>query len=162
MKKKRLLAFVLIILGLGVLSVIYPYLTGEKQIIKNYELEDCFVERIIDGDTLVCSNIVNNITIRLLGINTPEKGEFYYQEAKDFLRQLENKEVKILRDFDDLGKYGRTLRYIFYEDRFVNIEILEQGYGVAFMTENLVYEDKLLRAEEVAKEGCFGVWMGKC
>ena len=66
---KRVLIFLIIIILLGALSVFYPYLTGEKQINPvEYEKERCFVNRIIDGDTLVC----NNETIRLLGINNIE------------------------------------------------------------------------------------------
>ena len=68
-------------------------------------------------------------TIRLLGIDTPEKGEEYYQEAKDYLLIVEGKDVNILRDWDDLGKYYRKLRYIFYENRLINVEIVEKGLG---------------------------------
>ncbi len=66
---KRVLVFLLIILVLVVLSVFYPYLTGEKSFGSvDYEKEQCFVNRVIDGDTLVC----NNDTIRLLGIDNKE------------------------------------------------------------------------------------------
>ena len=59
----------IIIILLGVLSVLYPYLTGEKTINPvEYEQETAFVTRVIDGDTLVC----NNETIRLLGIDNKE------------------------------------------------------------------------------------------
>jgi micrococcal nuclease len=155
--KKRLLIFILIIILLGLLSVFYPE-EGLSFTKNNYEKEKCFVDRIIDGDTLVC----NNETIRLLGIDTPEKGESYFQEAKDYLSFVDGKEIEILRDWDDLGKYKRKLRYVFYEDRLINIEIVEQGLAVAFMTEGLIYEDKLFRAEEVAKENCLGLWKAEC
>jgi len=157
---KRLLIFLIIIIILGVLSVFYPYLTGEKTIKPvEYERETIFVERVIDGDTLVDSN---GTVYRLLGINTPEKGEEDYQEAKDFLMLVEDKEVEILRDWDDLGKYKRKLRYIFYQNRFINLEIIEQGLGIAFMTDDLKYEDKILIAEKFAQENCFGVWESQC
>src|SRR3989344_2735987 len=42
---------------------------------------EVFIERVIDGDTIVS----NGTSIRLLGINTPERGEKYYEEAKSFL-----------------------------------------------------------------------------
>lgn len=154
MKNRKLIIFLLIIIGLAVFSVYYPDIIERNTLDKNYEKEKCFVNRIIDGDTLVC----NNETIRLLGIDTPEKGEYYYEEAKDFLKNVENKEVYVLRDWDDLGKYYRKLRYVFYEDRLINIEILENGFGKSFMTENLKYEDKLKKAEEFAKENKKGLW----
>ena len=156
---KRFLVFVGIIFLLGLLSVYYPYLTGEVVFdSKDYEKEKCFVNRVIDGDTLVC----DNETIRLLGIDTPEKGEEYYQEAKDFLKQVENENIEILRDWEDLGKYKRKLRYVFYNGRLINIELLEQGLAKAFIIEDLKYKDKILKAEKFAKENCLGLWEKSC
>ncbi len=156
---KRVLIFIGIILGLSLLSIFYPYLTGEAVFDSvAYEKEKCFVNRVIDGDTLVC----DNETIRLLGIDTPEKGEEYYQEAKDFLKQFENENIEILRDWEDLGKYKRKLRYIFYKGRLINIEILEQGLAKAFIIEDLEYKDKILKAEKFAKENCIGLWEESC
>jgi len=163
MSIKRPLIFIVIVIFLGVLSVFYPYLTGEKSINPvEYEKEQAFVTRVIDGDTLVYE--INNIsyTCRLLGIDTPERGEEYYQEAKDYLAIVQGKEVEILRDWEDLGKYYRKLRYIFYKDRLINIEILEQGLGRAYYYEDLVYEEKLLRAEKMARDSCFGIWEEEC
>jgi micrococcal nuclease len=157
--KKRLLIFLIILILLFGLAYFYPYLNGEKEIFPvKYEKEKCFVDRIIDGDTLVC----NNETIRLLGIDTPEKGEKYFQEAKDYLSFVDKKEIEILRDWDDLGKYKRKLRYVFYGDRLINVEIVEQGLAIAFMTENLIYEDKIFSAEEIAKKNCLGLWEDGC
>ena len=156
---KRVLIFIGIIILLGLLSVYYPKLTGEEDWKnKEYEKESCFVDRVIDGDTLVC----NNDTIRLLGIDTSEKEEEYYQEAKDFLKQVEGKDVEILRDWEDLGKYKRKLRYVFYEGRLINIEILEKGLGKAFIIEDLKYKDKILIAEKFAKDNCLMVWVDSC
>ena len=92
MQYKRLIIFFLIIIGLGILSVYYPYLTGEVVYGEDldsglYKKESVFVTRVIDGDTIE----TENSTIRLLGINTPERGKEYYGEAKDFLKQIENK-----------------------------------------------------------------------
>jgi len=153
MKVKKLIIFLIIIVLLVLLSIYYPKLTDNFNI-QNYEKEKCFVNRVIDGDTLVC----NNETIRLLGIDTPEKGEPFSEQATDFLKQVEDKEIETLRDWDDEGKYYRKLRYIFYENRLINIEILENGLGKAFMTEDLKYEDKLLKAEKFAKDNCLGIW----
>ena len=160
---KRILIFIIIVIFLGALSVFYPYLTGEKSINPvEYEKEQAFVTRVIDGDTLVYE--INNIsyTCRLLGIDTPERGEEGFDEATDFLKQVDKKNVYILRDWDDLGKYRRKLRYIFYKDRLINVEILEQGFGIAFMTEDLKFEQKLFLAEKFAQNNCLGVWKKKC
>jgi len=153
MRVKRVVIFIIL---LGLLIAFSVYSNKDSDV--GYEKEKCFVDRVIDGDTLIC----DNRTIRLLGIDTPEKGEEYYEEAKDFLEQIEGKEIFILRDFNDLGKYKRELRYVFYEDRLINVEILEQGLGKSFMTENLKYEEKLLNAEGLARRNCLGIWKKSC
>jgi hypothetical protein len=70
MRFKRILIFLSIIILLGTLSVFYPYLTGEKSIKPvEYERETIFVERVIDGDTLVDQT---GTVYRLLGIDNIE------------------------------------------------------------------------------------------
>lgn len=159
MKLNRLLIFILVIILLGALSVYYPKLTGESILdSKNYEREQVFVTRIIDGDTFVYE--IDNISYncRLLGINTPEKKMPYYQEAKDFLMQIENKSVEILRDVEDDDKYNRKLRYVFYENKLLNVEILQEGLATSFMLEGLKYENKLRNAENYARNNEVKLW----
>ncbi|MBT4135288.1 hypothetical protein HOD75_00530 [archaeon] len=118
--------------------------------------EKCFVLRVIDGDTIVC----DIGEVRLLGVNTPEKGKDYYDEATWFLRGLENRSVLLLSDLEDIDRYGRMLRYVFYEDDLINAKILEDGWGTSFMLGGLMFEDKFLRAENDAKNGGVGLWGG--
>ena len=40
------------------------------------------VKRAIDGDTI---ELEDSTRVRLLGINSPEEGECYYKESKNFL-----------------------------------------------------------------------------
>jgi len=155
MNLKRFFIFCLIILFLGLISIYYPNLTGKS--LKNPEaflIENASVIRIIDGDTIE----TDNGTIRFLGINTPEKNKPYYQEAKDFLYLLENKTIQMIRDSEDLDKYQRKLRYVFYNNELINIKILENGLGTSFMTENLRYEKKLKKAEDYARKNKKALW----
>jgi len=155
MKLKRLFIFLIVIVCLGVLSVYYPYLTGETAFEEEtYKKEPANVIRVIDGDT-IDTDIGE---IRLLGINTPEKNMEYYEEAKEFLSSIENKSIMMLRDFEDTDRYDRKLRYVFYEDRLLNIEILEHGLGTSYLTRNLQYEDKLKKAEEFAINNGKKLW----
>lgn len=85
------------------------------------------VERVIDGDTLV---LEGGEHVRLLGINTPEKGEKYYQDAKGFLEnKVLNKTVIVLSGREKKDLYGRTLGYILLHGENVNIKIVEEGFG---------------------------------
>lgn len=153
---KRLLIFCFIIFSLSLVSIYYPNLTG-KFLWKNSEaflIENASVIRIIDGDTIE----TDKGTIRLLGINTPEKNKPYYQEALDFLCLLENKTIKMMQDSEDIDKYQRKLRYIFYKGELINAKILEKGLGTSFMIENLRYEKKLKKAEDYARKNQKVLW----
>ena len=88
------------------------------------DYEIVHVERVIDGDTIVADN---NST-RLLGINSPEKGELYYEEAKEFLENLIlNKSVRLKFGKDKYDRYNRVLAYVYFENKNVNLEIVKQG-----------------------------------
>lgn len=88
--------------------------------------EGGIVERVIDGDTLV----INGTSIRILGINTPEKGELYSAEAKAFLENLTlDKFVTLARGKDDTDLYHRKLRYIFVGATNVNRLLVSEGYA---------------------------------
>ncbi len=90
------------------------------------ESETGVVERVVDGDTI----IVNNESVRLLGINTPERGELYYQEAKDFLEMiLSNKTIQLKFGKDRYDLYGRKLAYVFRDSHNVNKEMVDEGYA---------------------------------
>ncbi|PIO08644.1 hypothetical protein COU59_00875 [Candidatus Pacearchaeota archaeon CG10_big_fil_rev_8_21_14_0_10_34_12] len=100
----------------------------------NNKVEDFFtdyqtgvVERVIDGDTLVLETSEH---VRLLGINTPEKGEPYYEEAKEFLEsRVLNKSITLKYGKEKYDKYQRLLAYVFLENENINVEIVESGLG---------------------------------
>jgi len=160
MKQKRLLIFFLVILLLSIFSIIYPTLTGQTIKQEEYQKEPATLERVIDGDTIVVSgeSVGNNTHIRMLGINTPEKKMPFSGEAASFLKQFENKTIFLLRDKEDIDKYDRKLRYVFYEDRLLNEEILESGFANAYMFEDLKYEQDFKLAEKNARLNERGIW----
>lgn len=150
MKKKRETAL-LSVLVLLVLAINYPFL--DRALI-NF-LDDSqggIVQRVIDGDTIV----INGTSIRMLGINTPEKGEFYYKEAKDFLNGLVlNKTVVIKFGRDRTDKYGRTLGYIFLGDENINKRMIHEGFANYYFPsgKDSYYEEFVSTWEGCLKEG---------
>lgn len=165
MKFKRLFIFILIIILLGLLAYYYPYIQSAvsgnsiSQTNTNYQKEPALVTRIVDGDTIHVNINGTDETIRLLGINTPEKNKPYYQEAKDFLKkEIENKSIEILRDTEDTDRYDRKLRYIFYNNQLINVEIVQEGLATTFMLEGLKYKDKLINAEKFARNNEIALW----
>jgi micrococcal nuclease len=88
--------------------------------------KECFVSRIVDGDTIIACDE----STRMLGINTPEKGEKYSDDARKFLEQtIINKTVKLVFSGDRKDLYNRTLAYVFYKDQNINQKIIENGFA---------------------------------
>ncbi len=99
------------------------------------------VIRTIDGDTIVVSVKGGEVTVRLIGVDTPEtvhpnKGvEYFGKEASRFTRNLlKGESVYLEYEQDRFDKHGRTLAYAFRapDGLFVNLEIVRQGYGHAY------------------------------
>lgn len=130
-KRKQKDIWLLIFLLLILFAIDYPFINNYlENNFKNYELG--FVEQVIDGDTLK----VNSSSVRLLGINCPERGEEYYNESKSFLEeQTLEKVVKLEKGKQDLDLYGRKLRYVFVDDKNVNLKLVEEGFANFYFPE---------------------------
>src|SRR3972149_7497913 len=105
MNKKQIDKLILLFFILAVLSLFYPPIDNFLE--QTFSAtQTVFVERAIDGDTIETE--IGNI--RLLGINTPERGESYYNEAKAFLAsRIFNKTVELEFVGERIDKYNRTL-----------------------------------------------------
>ena len=120
-KKKDINILIALILAIFILN--YPILDDKLENFLNTP-KQIHVDRIIDGDTIES----NKTSIRLLGINTPERGEIYYLEAKSFLEQeILNETVNLKFGRDKYDKYNRTLAYFFLDNKNINIELIKNG-----------------------------------
>ncbi len=162
MNHRRILVFILIICILSLISIYAPKFNGltANTVKQEYEKEQAVLVRVIDGDTIVVSGdkIGNETHIRVLGVNAPEKKMPFSNEAKAFLEQFVNKSIILLRDTEDTDKYQRKLRYVFYGDRFLDLEILQNGFANSYYTQGLEYERELLDAETQARNSELGIW----
>ena len=117
----------LIILIILLLAINYPFLDRQLTNFLSTD-EEVLVSRIIDGDTIEAENW--NSSIRLLGINTPERGELFYEEARQFLEsRILNKNVTLRFGRERYDKYDRTLAYVFLDRKNVNRELIENGFA---------------------------------
>ncbi len=114
------------------------------------------VDYVIDGDTIVAGEK----RVRLLGINTPEEGEYFYNESTvALMAMIEDKAVIMEKDETDKDRYGRLLRYIFLEDFFINLELVYRGFANVYTyPPDTAYNEVLLQAEEHAREKKIGLW----
>jgi micrococcal nuclease len=134
------------------------------------------VSRVIDGDTILLSN---DQKVRLIGVDTPEVHESQKLE-KDSIRTKRdkatiqalgnksaeftsnlvlNKTVRLEYGQQRKDKYGRTLGYLYLPDgRFVNLEIIRQGYAHAYTRFPFKYQDQFIQAERESRENQRGLW----
>ena len=116
-----------------------------------------------DGDSCVVKEVDEEYTIRMIGINAPEKGEAYGDDAKKFVNnKMKNAKEIILEsdpnaDFED--KYGRHLVWVFVDGELLQKEIVEKGLArVAYLYDDYLYTDELFKAEDYAKANKLGIW----
>jgi micrococcal nuclease len=130
------------------------------------------VTRVLDGDTFNIKVGKKEITVRILGINTPETvdprraPECYGKEASLLTKELlSHRRVRLElsphREVRD--KYGRYLAYVYRDDDvFINEYLLKEGaakeytYGRAYSLQR-----RFQTYEMVAQTQGSGLW-GKC
>lgn len=118
------------------------------------------VTEVLDGDTF---RLENNEKVRLIGIDTPEKGEKLSQEATELLEELIlGKKITLEKDKTDKDKYDRSLRYVYMGELFINEEMVKRGLAkqITYYPDN-AKEEILKEAETKAKEKKLGIWSEK-
>lgn len=126
------------------------------------EKEELFlVTRIIDGDTI---ELENGKKVRYIGIDTPEKGDCYTQQATNKNKELVlNKKVKLEKDVSETDRYDRLLRYVYIDDVFVNQVLVAEGYAQASSyPPDVEHQAEFKEAEEKAREEENGLWGEVC
>lgn len=118
------------------------------------------VIRVIDGDNL---ELDNGKSVRLYGINCPEKGQKFSQEAIDLSTKLTlNNQIRL--DYQpnyQTDRWNRTLAYVFINDTFLNEQLIRQGLCEVTIYQKrakLKYQDELLNAQDQAKQEKLGKW----
>ncbi len=118
------------------------------------------VVRVIDGDTF---DLDGRGRVRLLGIDTPEDGDLWYDSARIFLERLTlGRQVTLQFDRQHRDRYDRLLAYVFIDTLFINEEIIEGGYGSVYIfTDNATNDsliDILITAQRMALVNNLGIW----
>ena len=147
----------------------------------SFAADSHIVKRVIDGDTLL---LKNNERVRLIGVDTPEVHESdklnrdaersqrdiktirrLGQKSSAFVKKLvQGKRVRLEYDQANVAighrdRYGRLLAYVYREDgKFLNAEIVKQGYGVAYTKYPFRYMEEFRRYEREARKAKRGLW----
>ena len=138
--KMRLIMSVIIILAL--VAVFAWGITADVV------LQETLVTKIIDGDTFI---IEGGEHVRMLGMDTDEKGYPCWAAAKDELERLVlNKRVLLETDSEDKDQYGRLLRWVWLNETLVNFELVRSGLAVARFDSDAKYKEEITSAEHEA------------
>jgi len=155
-------------LVIGVLVLLVVVITGKTpssilpanllaEIAPSPMISENLVKRVIDGDTI---ELANGQTVRYIGIDTPERGECYYREATEANKNLIlNRKVRLVQDVSSVDKYGRLLRYVYLNKRFVNYYLVRQGFAtVSTYPPDVANQELFLEAERLARAEKKGFW----
>jgi endonuclease YncB( thermonuclease family) len=130
---------------------------SEQQPQRPENLEMARVVDVIDGDTFI---LEGDRTVRLIGINAPEREQHLYQEASNYLRDLvEGQIVGLEQDEEAVDRFDRELFYVWNGDQLVNWQMVRAGLANRLAIEpNIQYDEYLLQAEEFAQADGAGLW----
>jgi len=126
-----------------------------------------YVAFVPDGDTIKLSG---GQKVRYLGIDSPERGEAYYEEARAKNRRLVNgKRVELHRDGpEERDRYGRTLALVYVNDGTssesicVNLELVREGLASVYIAHEDAISTRtledLIAAQRTAMAQRIGIW----
>ena len=116
------------------------------------------VIKIVDGDTYdLLTEDKTTIRIRMNGIDAPERGQPFYQKAKDFLGQLcFQKNIRIVKI--DIDMHGRVIADSYLDDgTSLSYEMVRNGFAWHF--KKYSNDTKLAQLEIDAKSMKLGLWV---
>lgn len=116
---------------------------------------------VFDGDTIEVDFGGTTERVRLIGINSPEIGECWADEAGDILEALlpEGSEVGMTVDVSERDQFGRLLRYLWVGSMSVNEELVRRGAaGSRRYPPDTALSDRFDAAQDEARAGGRGIW----
>jgi len=120
------------------------------------------VEAVTDGDTVdITLPDGSRETVRLIGVNSPERGECWASEATRVLEALipQGDEIGMTVDESDRDQFGRMLRYLWVGSMSVNEELVRRGAAIARRyPPDTALADRLDAAQEEAETASRGMW----
>lgn len=110
-------------------------------------------QRVLDGDTFVTSD---GTKVRLWGIDAPEKGQPYADEARARLKELcEGKTLRLLQK--DTDSHNRTVAVVYADSCNINMQMVIEGmaWHYAYFAPD---ERNLEAAQRAAQLSRKGLW----
>lgn len=128
--------------------------------------------RVIDGDTVEVDIDGQRASVRLIGIDTPEKtgglrdAECFGDEATIRMEQMlaPGDDLFLERDEEQYDQYDRVLAYVHRsgDGLFVNHQLVLEGFAAAKRYEPNTHHAELFEsAQDQARDAQLGLW-GSC
>ena len=144
--------------------------TNEPQQQTALKLDTYTLLKVIDWDTLKVKNNNEEINIRMIGLDAPEKSttrywytECFWNEATNHLNEILSWITTIQVEQDptqwETDKYWRLLWYVFFSWNNINQKMIEDGYWFEY-TYNLPYkyQKEFKKAEKSARLNKLWLW----
>ena len=112
---------------------------------------------IFDGDTLLVKLDGSEEEVRLLGINTPERGECFASDAREAAASLLETAPLTIEVVGERDQFDRLLGYAHAGGVLVNQALVQGGYALALQTDHPRLAE-FLAAEEGAYAAGAGLW----
>jgi endonuclease YncB( thermonuclease family) len=110
---------------------------------------------VTDGDTVSVTYKGKEARVKLAGVECPEEGQDFCEEAKNFTSELLlDKDLCI--DIKELDHFGRLEARVTVNDRDASLEVLRAGLG--WCTKKYAGDRSFSQAESEAKEKKLGIW----
>ncbi len=114
--------------------------------------DEVFCERVLDGDTFKSGDT----RVRLWGIDAPEKGQPYADEARARLKELiEGKAVRL--EWKDKDQHAREVAIVYAGSTNINLQMVKEGLAWHYEYFAPDAED-LAAAEKAARKKRKGLW----
>ena len=111
---------------------------------------------IVDGDTVLLRRGNKLTSIRLWGIDAPEKKQVGGKAAtRHLVKLIGRKRIKVVTTC--IGKYGRVVGKIYYKGKLINLEMVKAGH--AWWNKRYCPKAKEIEeAEKYARKQGLGLW----
>ena len=120
------------------------------------------VTKVLDGDSFGVKKGRRVHEIRLYGIDSPEYGQLFWQEARGLTRELVLGEIVNVKPMDR-DHYGRIVALVWHQGQLVNSELVRNGLAWVYprycQKQPLCSDMKTM--EEAAQKQGRGLWREK-
>lgn len=124
---------------------------------------------VVDGDTVVVRLGRERVSVRLLGVDTPETKDprkpvqCFGREASIHTAELLPKGtvVRLEHDIEQYDAYGRLLAYVWRasDGLFVNLDLVEGGWAdILSIAPNTLHAERFRAARDAARAEPKGLW----